>query len=98
MLRVTYFQNIRENNFWRKSIFQGKKNFFHVLDAKNREKFRENMILMTMIARVADALPLAASIQEDEQVRKRFEIFKWNRISEHFWHFFDERLLEENKC
>ena len=28
------------------------------------------MILMTMIARVADALPLAASIQEDEQVSK----------------------------
>jgi hypothetical protein len=27
------------------------------------------MILMTMIARVADGLPLAASIQEDEQVR-----------------------------
>ena len=29
------------------------------------------MILMTMIARVADALPLAASIQEDEQVSKK---------------------------
>ena len=26
------------------------------------------MVLMTMIARVADGLPLAASIQEDEQV------------------------------
>lgn len=26
------------------------------------------MILLTMIARVADGLPLAASIQEDEQV------------------------------
>lgn len=26
------------------------------------------MVLMTMIARVADALPLAASMQEDEQV------------------------------
>ena len=30
------------------------------------------MILMTMIARVADGLPLAASIQEDEQVKKLF--------------------------
>ena len=27
------------------------------------------MILMTMVARVADGLPLTASIQEDEQVR-----------------------------
>lgn len=27
------------------------------------------MVLMTMIARVADALPLAASMQEDEQVK-----------------------------
>ena len=26
------------------------------------------MILMTMVARVADGLPLTASIQEDEQV------------------------------
>ena len=26
------------------------------------------MVLMTMVARVADGLPLAASIQEDEQV------------------------------
>ncbi len=31
--------------------------------------FPAKMILMTMIARVADGLPLAASIQEDEQVR-----------------------------
>ena len=29
------------------------------------------MILMTMIARVADGLPLAASIQEDEQVKSK---------------------------
>ena len=28
------------------------------------------MVYMTMIARVADGLPLAASIQEDEQVFK----------------------------
>lgn len=27
------------------------------------------MVLMTMIARVADGLPLAATMQEDEQVR-----------------------------
>jgi hypothetical protein len=33
------------------------------------------MILMTMIARVADGLPLTASIQEDEQV-KDFHFFK----------------------
>ena len=26
------------------------------------------MVLLTMIARVADGLPLAASVQEDEQV------------------------------
>lgn len=28
------------------------------------------MVLMTMIARVADGLPLAATMQEDEQVKK----------------------------
>ena len=33
------------------------------------------MILMTMIARVADGLPLAASIQEDEQVKNKNSIF-----------------------
>ena len=27
------------------------------------------MVLMTMIARVSDGLPLAASVQDDEQVR-----------------------------
>ena len=32
------------------------------------------MILMTMIARVADGLPLAASIQEDEQVSLAFSM------------------------
>ena len=30
------------------------------------------MVLMTMIARVADGLPLAASMQEDEQVLGAF--------------------------
>ena len=30
------------------------------------------MVLLTMVARVADGLPLAASIQEDEQVKKYF--------------------------
>lgn len=30
-----------------------------------------NMVLLTMIARVADGLPLAASMQEDEQVSGR---------------------------
>lgn len=34
------------------------------------------MILMTMIARVADGLPLTASIQEDEQVKRRDFYFK----------------------
>lgn len=28
------------------------------------------MVLLTMIARIADGLPLAATMQEDEQVRK----------------------------
>lgn len=28
------------------------------------------MVLLTMIARVADGLPLAASMQEDEQVKR----------------------------
>lgn len=28
------------------------------------------MVLLTMIARLADGLPLAASMQEDEQVKK----------------------------
>ena len=32
------------------------------------------MILMTMVARVADGLPLTASIQEDEQVCKKWQI------------------------
>ena len=48
------------------------------------------MILMTMIARVADALPLAASIQEDEQVsRNNFydskRIFKKLNISSFYF-------------
>ena len=33
------------------------------------------MVLMTMIARVADGLPLAASMQEDEQVPGAFHTF-----------------------
>lgn len=35
------------------------------------------MVLMTMIARVVDGLPLAASMQEDEQVSYNF-LFNWN--------------------
>jgi len=35
------------------------------------------MVLMTMIARVADALPLAASMQEDEQVSELFIAFNF---------------------
>lgn len=31
----------------------------------------EEMVLLTMIARLADGLPLAASMQEDEQVKKK---------------------------
>lgn len=33
------------------------------------------MVLMTMIARVADGLPLAASVQEDEQVGFNYFFF-----------------------
>jgi vesicle transport protein SEC22 len=44
------------------------------------------MILMTMIARVADGLPLAASIQEDEQVkRQKYDIL--NKFSIMFQSF-----------
>ena len=32
--------------------------------------FQRRMVLMTMIARVVDGLPLAASVQEDEQTGK----------------------------
>ena len=32
--------------------------------------FQRRMVLMTMIARVFDGLPLAASVQEDEQTGK----------------------------
>ena len=40
------------------------------------------MVLLTMVARVADGLPLAASIQEDEQVRNRteFEEFMVSKV------------------
>lgn len=33
------------------------------------------MVLLTMIARLADGLPLAASMQEDEQVEKKHSYF-----------------------
>lgn len=39
------------------------------------------MVLMTMIARVADALPLAASMQEDEQVSELFNNIAFNFIA-----------------
>lgn len=32
------------------------------------------MVLLTMIARLADGLPLAASMQEDEQVKKKKDL------------------------
>jgi hypothetical protein len=49
---------------------------FWSFELKKKETFfPAKMILMTMIARVADGLPLAASIQEDEQVR--FNILKF---------------------
>lgn len=34
----------------------------------------KKMVLLTMIARVADGLPLAASMQEDEQVSVRYTV------------------------
>lgn len=40
-----------------------------VLSGENAGHFGE-MVLLTMIARLADGLPLAASMQEDEQVKK----------------------------
>merc|ERR1712110_998486 len=46
-----------------------KKNFQKNLVKSLCEKFSK-MILMTMVARVADGLPLTASIQEDEQLGK----------------------------
>merc|ERR1712051_425457 len=39
------------------------------------EKFSK-MILMTMVARVADGLPLTASIQEDEQLGKNIVVYQ----------------------
>ena len=38
------------------------------------------MVLMTMIARVADGLPLAASMQEDQQVLHKVQ----NQMKSHF--------------
>ena len=35
------------------------------------------MVLMTMIARVSDGLPLAASVQDDQQVMTTFSLFVW---------------------
>ena len=35
------------------------------------------MVLMTMIARVADGLPLSASMQEDEQVQLFLGLLKY---------------------
>lgn len=41
------------------------------------------MILLTMIARVADGLPLAASIQEDEQVSMKASFHQ--KLLKIFW-------------
>ena len=41
------------------------------------------MVLMTMIARVADGLPLAASMQEDEQV----SLFLYFDLYFELWYF-----------
>jgi len=38
------------------------------IDFSSSVKTTANMVLQTMIVRVADSLPLAASMQEDEQV------------------------------
>lgn len=39
---------------------------------KHRGHTSGEMVLLTMIARLADGLPLAASMQEDEQVKEHF--------------------------
>ena len=58
------------------------------------------MVLMTMIARVFDGLPLAASVQEDEQTGK-YVMFLFititlttNIIDFHLWsiHFIDKKF------
>lgn len=41
------------------------------------------MVLMTMVARVVDGLPLAATIQEDEQVTHIFNIFMFLYLRPH---------------
>lgn len=41
-----------------------------VLRLEEQPRNRGEMVLLTMIARLADGLPLAASMQEDEQVKK----------------------------
>lgn len=46
-------------------------------------------MLLTMIARLADGLPLAASMQEDEQVKKatKHELYcQWGRQPSHSYH------------
>ena len=43
---------------------------FSIKIIKFAGSFRPIMVLMTMIARVFDGLPLAASVQEDEQTGK----------------------------
>ena len=54
------------------------------------------MILMTMIARVADALPLAASIQEDEQVSKKIFFTMKNFLTRKFFSNFLFQQLGKN--
>lgn len=47
------------------------------------------MILLTMIARVADGLPLAASIQEDEQVSMKASFQQ--KLLKIFWYVMNVR-------
>ena len=54
------------------------------------------MILMTMIARVADALPLAASIQEDEQVRKTILQNFYVKLKSGHFHISFMKVLSKN--
>lgn len=42
---------------------------------KQKPRHCGEMVLLTMIARLADGLPLAASMQEDEQVKKKNSCF-----------------------
>lgn len=47
----------------------GPRYLLHLLGSRETAEHFGDMVLLTMIARLADGLPLAASMQEDEQVK-----------------------------